>query len=191
MADKKRMTETDGAIRTALLSILKEKPLAEVTVSEVARKAHVGRSTFYEHFGNVADVYDSVIGEFSRSLSKIASQVTCSGADSGPGTPFCARLRERSPYEGAVAENRFLPALLGHDGTLEKHDLYGILAGAGYSPDEARAICAFQLAGCFTAARTANVADDAWPDVKAALDRFILSGISACLSAKQVRPGEP
>ena len=111
-------------------------------------------------------------------------QVACTSEIKAAGTPFCARLRERGPLAPAIGEDRFLGAFLGKAENLEGHDLFGILTGAGYSPDQARAICAFQLAGCFTAARTSQTDDEGWQDVKAAIDRFILGGTAACLAAK-------
>lgn len=188
MRDWKYSTGTEKAIRSALLALLAEKPLADVTVAELCRAAHVSRSTFYEHFGNVADVYDAIVREFSAGISPVMAQVARPGGDACAGMPFCTRLREGGPFTAAVKDDRFLSAFMQEAGLLEKHDLYGLLVGAGYTPDQARAICAFQLAGCFTAARTTNVADDAWPGVKAVLDRFILGGVSACLAAKQAKP---
>ena len=61
MRNWKYDTKTESAIRSALLSLLAKKTLADITVSELAREAHVSRSTFYEHFGNPADVYDSIV----------------------------------------------------------------------------------------------------------------------------------
>ena len=62
----KYATRTDGAIKEALLALLAKKQLADITVSELSREAHVSRSTFYEHFGNPADVYDAVVRDYIR-----------------------------------------------------------------------------------------------------------------------------
>ena len=64
-------TRTEQRIRDALLKLLANKPLADITVSELAREAHVSRSTFYEHFGNPDDVYDVLMAEISAELSAI------------------------------------------------------------------------------------------------------------------------
>ncbi|MBQ1449552.1 MAG: TetR family transcriptional regulator, partial [Eggerthellaceae bacterium] len=53
--EAKYATRTEGAVKEALLALLAKKQLADITVSELSREAHVSRSTFYEHFGNPAD----------------------------------------------------------------------------------------------------------------------------------------
>ena len=68
---------------------------------------------------------------------------------------------------------------------LEAHDLYAVLTNAGYAADQARALSAFQLAGCFAAMRMAQEANVEWPAVKAVIDRFILGGIAACLAERR------
>ena len=185
MRDWKYATRTEGSIRSAMLELLAEKPLADVTVMELCRKAHVSRSTFYEHFGNVADVYDGIVEEFASGLSPVMAQVARPGSDACAGQPFCSRLRENGPFSPAIGDDRFLNTFMQRMGNLEKHDLYEILTRAGYAPKQARAVCAFQLAGCFSAARATDVPDESWSDVKAVIDRFILGGISACLAAKR------
>lgn len=189
MRDWKYDTRTEGAISSALLGLLEEKPLADVTVAELCRQARVSRSTFYEHFGNISDVYDAIVSDFSTGLSPVMAQVARSGADACAGEPFCARLREGGVFAPAVGEDRFPHALMQDDGFLEKHDLFDLLTGAGYTPDQARAVCAFQIAGCFTAARTTQPGEAAWREVKPVIDRFILGGVAACLAHKRGAKG--
>ncbi|MBQ9041797.1 MAG: TetR/AcrR family transcriptional regulator [Eggerthellaceae bacterium] len=185
MREWKYDTNTEGAVRSALLALLAKKALADITVSELAREAHVSRSTFYEHFGNPADVYDSIVDEFAADLSPMMDQVACTSEMKPKGEPFCMRLRDGGPFAPAIDEDRFLNAFLSQGSNLEGHDLYGILTGAGYTPDQARALCAFQLAGCFTAARTSRESAAGWQETKAAIDRFILGGTAALLAAKR------
>lgn len=185
MRNWKYATGTESSIRSALLNLLARKSLADITVSELAREAHVSRSTFYEHFGNPVDVYDSIVEEFAHDLSPIMSQVACTSEMKPKGTPFCMRLRENGPFAPAIGEDRFLNAFLNRDENLEGHDLFGILTEVGYTPEQARAVCAFQFAGCFTAARMSNESDSDWQETKAVIDRFLLGGIAACLAARR------
>lgn len=185
MRNWKYETKTEDAVCEALLRLLASKRLADVTVSELAREAHVSRTTFYEHYDNVADVYDGIVARFARELPPMLDQVACSSGMAPHAEPFCARLRADGPLSPAIGEDRFLSTFLNTDGSLEGHDLYGILTGAGYTPEQARALSAFQLAGCFTAARTAPLDDNSWHSVKPVIDRFILGGIAACLAAKR------
>ena len=181
-------TRTDTAVKDALLKLLAEKPLAEISVSELARQAKISRSTFYEHYGNPADVYDRLLREVSADLAPITSQIACSSNLKSAGKPFCAIVRDAGAYAPVVGEQRFVDSILNEYASGESHDLHGLLVGAGYTPDEARAICAFQMSGCFNAARKARAAgtgDDEWDGIRAVIDRFILGGIAALLAARK------
>ena len=73
-----RTKKTKAALVGALSSIIKENRLAEVTVSELARRASVTRKTFYNHYPSVEalveDVEERVVGtvlsllEFNKEL---------------------------------------------------------------------------------------------------------------------------
>lgn len=178
-------TGTDIAVQDALLRLLSEKALADVTVAELAREAHVSRSTFYEHYGNPADVYDDLAKRFSRDLSPLMEQVACARELQPEGKPFCMRLRESGPFAPVVNDDRFLGTLLADGGYLEKHDLYNLVREAGYTDAQAKALCSFQMAGCFSAARASGATDAEWDDTKAVIDRFILGGIAALLASRR------
>ena len=51
-----RTENTRHAIKEALLRLLTAKPLAQVTVAELAAEAGVSRSTFYVHYANTQRV---------------------------------------------------------------------------------------------------------------------------------------
>lgn len=180
--DWKYSTGTEAAVKGALLALLEDKPLSEIGVSELAREAHVSRSTFYGHFDSPADAYSALVSDFSAELAPVMDQVTCTrdGA-SGKGKPFCACVRDGGEFAPALKDDMFLREFLSDPCGIERHDLFDLLTEAGYSVEQARAVCTFQLAGCFHAARSCPH-DIEWPQVKATLDRFILGGIAACLA---------
>lgn len=49
-AEDPRTARTKGRLRTSLLAECADRPLAEVSVSAVVRRAGVGRATFYLHY---------------------------------------------------------------------------------------------------------------------------------------------
>ena len=60
VTNKKRHQETIAAIDRAFLSLLKEKDLKDISVSELCEKAEVNRSTFYDNYTDMftlANVY--------------------------------------------------------------------------------------------------------------------------------------
>lgn len=65
MASKKprldrRIVRSRNAILSAFERLLMEKPLADITVSAIAREANVDRKTFYVHFGTVDGLLDAI-----------------------------------------------------------------------------------------------------------------------------------
>lgn len=180
----KYLTKTDSAIKEALLCLLESKKLADITVSELARKANISRSTFYEHYGNPADVYDALVAQFAEQLSPMVDQIACSDSPRPAKKPFCALIRDGNSLNRIVDEDRFLASFLTKQNTIQNHDMHGILVRAGYTEKEASALCSFQLSGCFSAARSTNASVEEWENIRAVIDRFILGGISACLAAK-------
>ena len=181
----KYVTRTDEVVKQALLKLLAEKPLAEVTVSELAREAHISRSTFYEHFGNPSDAYDALVADVMADMAPLMSQVACSDGFRSVGRPFCALVRDAGDHTPAVREGRFLDSVLTQEWAYDEHDLHGLLVDAGYTDDEARAVCSFQMSGCFSAARSSTAPAEEWQQIRAVIDRFILGGIAACLAAKK------
>lgn len=180
----KYATRTETAIKDALLRLLEFKKLASVTVSELAREAGVSRSTFYQRYDNPADVYDALVADFAGQLSPMIDQVTCSNSPKPEKKPFCALVRGDGALNPIVGDERFLPAFLAEQNTACNHDMHDVLVRAGYSEKEAAALCAFQLSGCFSAARSISASTKEWEGVRAVIDRFILGGLSACLAAK-------
>lgn len=59
----RRSRRTREALRTALLRLLKTKPLKSITVSELAREADINRATFYTHYQDVNDLFTSLQNE--------------------------------------------------------------------------------------------------------------------------------
>jgi len=53
-----------------LLSLLAKKTLKEISVSELCKTAQITRGTFYNHFYDVFDVYDSIEQEFIDQLKE-------------------------------------------------------------------------------------------------------------------------
>lgn len=64
---------TKEALETALLNLLEEKPLAQITISELVSKAGVSRNAFYRHFKTKEDIF---AGRLSRSLNQIFKGLT-------------------------------------------------------------------------------------------------------------------
>src|SRR5580700_11065095 len=53
----RRIRQTRSRLGNALIALIQEKPIDEVTVQEVLDRASVGRSTFYLHYRDKEDLF--------------------------------------------------------------------------------------------------------------------------------------
>ena len=56
----RRVARSRAAILGAFEKLLGERPLAQITVSAIAREANIDRKTFYTHFGSVDGLLDAI-----------------------------------------------------------------------------------------------------------------------------------
>ena len=63
-----RVRRTHQRLGSALVSLIQEKSIDDVTVQEVLDRASVGRSTFYLHFRDKRAVYDQVARRAANEL---------------------------------------------------------------------------------------------------------------------------
>ena len=74
-------------IADALMALLRRKPYAAITVSELCQEAAIGRKTFYRNFDTKEDVIDLILGDlletYSRRLGEIPSSLF---------KPFCKEV---------------------------------------------------------------------------------------------------
>lgn len=71
MIKDRRTMKTEKAIREAFLSLLGQKSVNRITVSEISKLADLGRGTFYLHYKDVYDLYEQIENELYRELEKI------------------------------------------------------------------------------------------------------------------------
>lgn len=55
-----RVKKTKEKLHQALLKLLRTEPLTKITVRELCTEANVNRTTFYVHYGNVADCFQEI-----------------------------------------------------------------------------------------------------------------------------------
>jgi AcrR family transcriptional regulator len=70
MNNEQKNTYVKKQILTALLDLLKEKPLSDISVSELTSKAEIGRVSFYRNYQNKEDILkeesDRLIKEWGK-----------------------------------------------------------------------------------------------------------------------------
>lgn len=180
-----KTAKTKRSIKRALLSLLSEKPLDEVGMSELARRAEVSRNTLYQHYGNVHDVFVEIARDFDNETAPVMSQLECYEGIEPEGTqPFCQLIRTSPEYQAAFEDPRFLDSFLEGTTILEDHSFYKSLVETGYSPTVAKALAIFQINGCFKAIKAYGADEATWHEVRETIDTFICGGLDACRQRK-------
>lgn len=76
LSDRRRK-KTVFAIKYALLQLLQEKELEDITISELSEKADVNRKTFYNHYQSVEEVAETIDKNFCTYIfSLLPEQIT-------------------------------------------------------------------------------------------------------------------
>ena len=57
----RRVQRTQKNIRNALISLLSEKELSQITVKELSDKADINRKTFYSYYSGIDDILDEIV----------------------------------------------------------------------------------------------------------------------------------
>lgn len=65
----KRILQTEAALKEALLSLLSEKKISEITVGDLTGAAAINRSTFYLHYRDVSDFFEKWMDALAEALS--------------------------------------------------------------------------------------------------------------------------
>lgn len=61
--EDRRIRKTKRLLRSALTDLLKEKPIQEIKVREIADMVDINRGTFYQHYRDVYDMLNSIEDE--------------------------------------------------------------------------------------------------------------------------------
>lgn len=80
--DDQRTRMTKRMLQGALVDLLKEKPIQDVTVKELCQRAEVNRSTFYLHYYDIYALLEEMEGEIARELSATLLEQTFSADQS-------------------------------------------------------------------------------------------------------------
>ena len=66
-----RVRYTVHMIQNVFLELLKEKPVAKITVKEICEHAEINRSTFYKHYQDVYDLMEKLENEAVEAFEKL------------------------------------------------------------------------------------------------------------------------
>ncbi len=71
-----RIRRTYSCLLNAMMELLKEKRIEDITVNELCQRAMVGRGTFYKHFSDKYEFFSFALGEmFGHYLEKAEAEI--------------------------------------------------------------------------------------------------------------------
>lgn len=68
-----RVLKTQRALKTALLKIIKDKPVGNITTTELCREAGINRNTFYAHYSSPVQLLETIEDEYIVKLLEIVN----------------------------------------------------------------------------------------------------------------------
>lgn len=86
----RRVQRTQKNIRNALISLLSEKELSQITVKELSDKADINRKTFYSYYSGIDDILDKIEDEIVEKLLAIIRDYDFRSSDFDAYTLFCS-----------------------------------------------------------------------------------------------------
>lgn len=109
-----RGRRTRAALHRAILTLIREKPIAEVTVAELCREAAIHRTTFYKHYATVSDFVGQAFADVVDDLISITPGSRFSHEE----TPRVYREALRRVFAALLDDRPTYRRLLGADGDL-------------------------------------------------------------------------
>ena len=78
MKKQNKSSYTTQRIAAALFELMTEKPFMNITVTELAKRAGVGRASFYRNFDTTRDVLDMAVEDMVADLVEIGAPIVFS-----------------------------------------------------------------------------------------------------------------
>ena len=178
----RRIRYTKKAIQEAFLRVKKMKEYNAITVADICREAGISRGTFYAHFGNIAEVLDTLLDDALSGMDYLQEYLSAPQPDAKCAHPFCRFVRENTEMRCILFDDA-----LGHIVVKKLSELYketSIQAirsrGTSLTVQEAEVIFYFQINGCFAVSKQyRNLENEEWCPVQNVIDQFIKAGISS------------
>ena len=94
MKSDRRVRYTRMVLKQALLSLMLERPITRITVTEICERAEVNRATFYAHYADPYDLLARIENELFESIRRSIAGGLSSGSPRRILTDICSSIRE-------------------------------------------------------------------------------------------------
>ena len=99
------MRRTRDRLGDALVEILLQKPLEEISVQEILDRAEVSRSTFYTHFRDTNDLFLSDVDDFFEGVATALSRSGSKSKRVAPLHELFTHISEQQTFYNALVES--------------------------------------------------------------------------------------
>ena len=170
---RERMKET-------LLSLLRVRPLYEISVSELCREAGVGRTTFYRCYGNISQILGELLDDILSQVPSVTAHLTDAPKAPGCNYPICEFVRRDPRYFALFCNDSIQSFLVDRIIAAHRGENVSILRLHSDLPEEQLALLLrFQVSGCLALIRkSAGDSDEAWRAARETVDQFLRRGLS-------------
>lgn len=182
----KRSIATERAIKDALLTALKSVRFDQLTVSSICDDASITRATFYQHYGNLADVLDELLDDMATDMGDIPFEMCEACAGGGyrrtdeyvcSGMPFCHFLASGNKYRVLLDDNAIAERLIYRivDSNLDEimRRLKKRFPNTELERAQLKYFNVFRMNGCLAAAKAAQYDGYDWSRMQPSLDSAI------------------
>ena len=94
MKSDRRVRYTRMVLKQALLSLMLERPITRITVTEICERAEVNRATFYAHYADPYDLLARIENELFESIRRSIAGGLSSGSLRRILTDICSSIRD-------------------------------------------------------------------------------------------------
>ena len=128
----RRVLYTKMFLRESLLTIMKEKPIAKITPTELCRHAGLNRNTFYTHFNSPEALLDSIENEFYEQVRHSIEHSLVDGDITSSLTGICQSIFDNRDLCAVLfteyGNKDFLRRIidLAHDRTVSEWNVLGV-----------------------------------------------------------------
>lgn len=79
--ENQRIRLSKTMLKNGLLSLLRDKPIGQITVTDICRVSEINRTTFYKYYGSPYDLFTEIEDDFFKDLESLIRNDPAEGVD--------------------------------------------------------------------------------------------------------------
>ena len=177
-SEKKKQTIED--IKDAFLCILKQKEYFSITITDICKKAHISRGTFYAYFKNTREIVDALFNDALRDVGNVPLDYICCHDDKERKSyPFCVFLRENIKYQPLFFSDSLYSLAIDRTVERQKERFLNIMQKeTSLDKNLLEDLLHYQITGCLSVCKKyLKMDDEEWDNHRCNLDAYIRAAL--------------